>query len=75
VDPVAGLQHFQHSLFFQHDAGSFSLGNYAGKFAHGACVQVKPEFADGPDMSSGGHRILRDRFFIQHGAITFIAME
>ena len=64
MDKVADFQYFQHSLFFQHDAGCISHRDRSGKFSSRVCISIEPKLKNGIDITTGRHRALRDWFLV-----------
>ena len=64
MDKAADFQYFQHSLFFQHDAGCISHRNRSGKFSSRGHISIEFRFKDGIDISSGKHWALSDWFLV-----------
>ena len=64
MDKAADFQYFQHSLFFQHDAGCISHRNRSGKFSSRGCISIEPKFKNGIDITTGRHWALRDWFLV-----------
>ncbi len=64
MDKAADFQYFQHSLCFQHDAGSISHRNRSGKFSSRGRISIELKFKNGIDITTGSHWVLRDWFLV-----------